>query len=97
MLPIADAKENVKDYLRAKREMIHPEELLLVEQSKSAEFSASRHQHWVEKAEHVLYSCKHKPRWCVCDSVFFCMVGAIFHMISVSFYIWQMYFLTWLH
>lgn len=60
MLPVADAKENVKDYLIAKREMIHSEELLLVEQSKAAEFSAWRHQHSVEK--HILYSCKHKPR-----------------------------------
>lgn len=40
MLPAADAKEHVRDYLIAKREMIHSEELLLVEQSKSADFSA---------------------------------------------------------
>lgn len=51
MLPVADAKENVRDYLIAKREVIHSEELLLVEPSKSADFSAWRHQLWVEKTE----------------------------------------------
>lgn len=42
MLPEAGAKENVRDYLIAQREVIHWEELLFVEPPKSDEFATSQ-------------------------------------------------------